>query len=75
MDPASKRAEWKRVASKACEHAEKGVRAVYELLDNTDICNGLRVKLTFSFSAGGTIAPPAIRVAGLSETELPVEMT
>jgi hypothetical protein len=74
MDSAKKEAAaWKIVASSTCGHAEKGVRAVYEL-DNTDICNGLRIKLTFSFSAGGTMAPAVIRVAGLSEAELPIEM-
>ena len=29
MDSVKKKEAWKRVAFKACEHAEKGVRAVY----------------------------------------------
>jgi hypothetical protein len=75
MDSASKKkAAWKIAASSACRHAEMGARAGFSL-DNTDICNGLLVKLTFSFSVGSTMAPPVIRVAGLSEAELPVEMT
>ena len=67
MDSAyRKKAAWTIVASSACRHAEKGVRAGFSL-DNTDIGNGLLVKLTFPFSACSTMAPPVIRVAGLCE--------
>ena len=47
-----------------------GSRANYAI-DNTKAMNGMRVKLTFTFSASGNMADPFILIVGLSEHELP----
>jgi len=66
--------EWKRVSSSAVKHSERATRSVFTTEETEDsfICNGLRIKLTFTFSAAGTMAPLVMRITRLSETELPV---
>lgn len=40
-------------------------------LDNNKSMKGMRVKLTFTFSGGGTSAPQFITVTGMTKRELP----
>ena len=47
-----------------------GKHSVYKL-DNSKAMSGLRVKLTFTFSALGACAPLFVSITGLSERELP----
>ena len=47
-----------------------GTRSIYKM-DNTNSYSGMRVKLTFTFSAIGACAPIFVSVCGLSERELP----
>ena len=49
-----------------------GVRSKYNL-DESKMMNGMRLKMTFTFSAAGTCAPLCITVSGLSKEELPNE--
>ncbi len=49
---------------------KSGTNAVYRV-DDTKIMNGMRVKLTFTFSAAGMCAPLFVTVSGLSEEEMP----
>ena len=56
------------VASKALEKA--GTRSKYMHDDSKNMC-GLRVKLTYTFTGAGTMAPIFISVLGLNERELP----
>ena len=49
---------------------QSGTRAKYELSTSNHMM-GMRVKLTYTFSAAGVIAPIFITVTGLSERELP----
>ena len=48
----------------------RGTNACYSCDDNSNM-NGLRIKMTFTFSALGTCAPLFVTVSGLSERELP----
>ena len=66
--------EWKRVSSSAAKHSERASRSIFTTEETKDsfICNGLRIKLTFTFSAAGTMAPLVMRITRLSESELPV---
>ena len=56
------------VASKALSKA--GTRSKYKKDDSNNMC-GLRVKLTYTFTGAGTMAPIFISVLGLNEKELP----
>ncbi|KAL7498904.1 hypothetical protein ACHAWT_008594 [Skeletonema menzelii] len=47
-----------------------GTSSVYRVED-TKMMNGMRVKLTFTFSAAGMCAPLFVTVSGLSEEEMP----
>eukprot|EP00985_Skeletonema_marinoi_P025838 scaffold19360_cov223-Skeletonema_marinoi.AAC.1 len=49
---------------------KSGTKAVYRVEDNK-MMNGMRVKLTFTFSAAGMCAPLFVTVSGLSEDEMP----
>ena len=40
-------------------------------INNSKAMNGMRVKLTYTFSAAGTMAPIFISILGLTEKELP----
>ena len=51
---------------------KQGSHSTY-VLDNTNSMKGMRVKLTFTFSALGTCAPLFVSVTGLNERELPHE--
>ena len=67
--------EWKRVSSSAAKHSERASRSsifTTEEIEDSVICNGLLIKLTFTFSAAGTMAPLVMRITRLSESELPV---
>ena len=58
------------VSSKALKHA--GTNSKYQS-DDSNMMNGMRVKLTFTISAIGTCAPIFISVCGLTPKELPKE--
>ena len=47
-----------------------GTRSKYKNDDPNHVC-GLRVKITYTFSAAGTMAPIFISVLGLNDRELP----
>ena len=47
-----------------------GTRAKYKVSDSNNM-NGMRVKITYTFSAAGTCAAIFITVLGLTERELP----
>ena len=64
------KAEFVLVSSKAL--ATSGTRAKFKT-GSTDCANGLRVKLTHTFAANGTMAPLFVSVCGLTERELPTE--
>ena len=49
---------------------KSGTRSKYNV-DNSKVMCGMRVKLTYTFSAAGTMAPFFITVCGLSEREMP----
>ena len=49
---------------------KRGTNAVYNTEDNKSM-NGMRVKLTFTFSAMGTSMPLVVTVTGLTEKEMP----
>ena len=55
------------VSSKTLKHA--GSNSKYQS-DDSNMMNGMRVKLTFTFSAIGTCAPIFISVCGLTQKEL-----
>ena len=50
--------------------AEKGTKSVHRVEDNKSM-SGMRVKLTFTFSAAGTCFPLVVTVTGLTDRELP----
>ena len=56
------------VASKAFKKA--GTRSKFKNDDSKNMC-GMRVKLTYTFSGAGTMAPIFITVLGLNDRELP----
>ena len=49
-----------------------GVRAKYNHEDS-NLMNGMRLKMTFTFSAAGTCAPLCVTVSGLTKQEMPNE--
>ncbi len=51
--------------------AKQGTNAVYKCEDNKSM-SGMRVKLTFTFSAMGTCFPLVCTVSGLTEREMPM---
>jgi hypothetical protein len=56
------------VTKESC--ATKGTNSVYNIDDSNAMC-GMRVKITWTFSGGGTCAPLFITVSGLNEREMP----
>ena len=46
------------------------VRSDFEVSDDAENSGGLRVRMTFTFTASGLAAPPYIAVSGLTEKEL-----
>lgn len=57
----------------SCGVDERDTHSSYSVEENVSM-NGFRIKLTFTFSAGGHMAPIYITVTGLSEKELPVSL-
>ena len=49
---------------------KRGTNAIYLPEDNKTM-NGMQVKLTFSFTAGGNSFPVAVTVSGLTKKEMP----
>ena len=66
----SEKDQFRLVGSNAIK--EGGVHAKYKQEDTKNV-RGMRVKLTFTFSAMGCCAPLFIYVCGLTERELPEE--
>ena len=64
----NKQDEFRLVTKKSC--LNKGTNSVYNV-DESDHMNGMRVKLTWTLSGGGTCAPLFVTVTGLNERELP----
>ena len=64
----NRKGTFRLVSNKSLKNA--GSRSRYTI-DNSKSMNGLRVKLTYTFSAAGTMAPIFISVLGLTERELP----
>ncbi len=60
--------EFRLVTKKSCWN--KGTNSVYNV-DECDHMNGMRVKLTWTLSGGGTCAPLFVTVTGLNDRELP----
>ena len=60
--------EFRLVITKSC--LNKGTNSVYNV-DKSDYMNGMRVKLTWTLSGGGTCAPLFVTVTGLNDRELP----
>ncbi len=60
--------KWTLVSTDSIKRS--GTNAVYRVEDNK-MMNGMRVKLTFTFSAAGMCAPLFVTVSGLSEEEMP----
>lgn len=52
--------------------AERGTNSIYNLNEGNDM-NGMRVKMTHTFTGIGNHAPLFITVSGLSEEEMPIE--
>ena len=59
--------EWKIVDESI---GNLSVRSDFKVGDDAEMSGGLRVPLTFTFTASGLAAPPYIAVSGLNETEL-----
>ncbi len=51
---------------------ERGTKSLYKI-DDSKAMNGMRVKLTFTFSAAGNCFPLVVTVTGLTEKEMPPE--
>jgi hypothetical protein len=60
--------KWTLVTNESIRNS--GTNAVYRV-DDSKIMNGMRVKLTFTFSAAGMCAPLFVTVSGLSKEEMP----
>lgn len=54
-------------------NGNSSVRSDFEVGDDAGNNGGLRVRLTFTFTASGLAAPPYVAVSGLTESELSVE--
>lgn len=63
-----KESNFKLVGSSAAYSS--GVRAKYNH-DDSNMMTGMRIKMTFTFSAAGTCAPLCIAVSGLTKYEMP----
>ena len=59
--------EWKIVPG---DSAKSNVRSDFQVGDDAENSGGLRVRLTFTFTASGLAAPPYIAVSGLTDAEL-----
>lgn len=66
----NKKDKWSMVTKSSL--AGSGTKSCYSLDDGSNM-NGLRIKMTFTFSAAGTCAPLFFSVCGLTEQELPGE--
>lgn len=62
--------EPKFVLTSTASAAKRGTHSVY-MTDTSNAFKGMRVKLTFTFSALGTCLPIVATVAGLTEQEMP----
>ncbi len=59
--------EWK-----ICDKSEpsSSVHSDFQVGEGVQMAGGLRVRLTFTFTASGVVAPPYVAVCGLTEEEL-----
>ena len=65
--------QWYLLSGKGTD-VDTSKQSVYSSsVGGTDHLNGMRVRLTFTMTGTGSLAPPFITVTGLSEKELPVE--
>jgi hypothetical protein len=62
--------EWKIIDTAG---GNSGVRSDFKVRDDGEMAGGLRVRLTFTFSAAGLAAPPYVSVSGLTAEELSVD--
>ena len=53
---------------------DSSVRSDFEVGDDAQNSGGLRVRLTFTFTAAGLAAPPYVAVSGLTDSELSPEL-
>lgn len=63
--------EWKLVDQ---TKGNRSVRSDFQVGDDAENAGGLRVRLTFTFTAAGLAAPPYVAVSGLTEEELSPEL-
>ena len=63
--------EWKLVDN---TNGNTSVRSDFEVGSEAEQGGGLRVRLTFTFTASGLAAPPYVAVSGLTEEELSPEL-
>lgn len=59
--------EWKLVDQ---TQGDSSVRSDFEVSNDAENSGGLRVRLTFTFTASGLAAPPYVAVSGLTDEEL-----
>ena len=62
--------DWKIIDS---SNSNSGVRSDFDVWDDAENSGGLRVCLTFTFTASGMLAPLYVSVSGLANDELSVE--
>ena len=62
--------DWKIIDK---DNSNSGVRGDFEVSDDAENSGGLRLRLTFTFTASGLAAPPYISVSGLTADELLVK--
>ena len=63
--------QWKLVDQ---TQGDRSVRSDFEVGDDAENSGGLRVRLTFTFTASGLAAPPYVAVSGLTDEELSPEL-
>ena len=63
-----KKNEWKIVDSE--ELKESGTYSIYEISENSELLNRMRVKLMTTYAASGYAAPLCLVVSKLDESEL-----
>ena len=54
-------------------NSNSSVRSDFEVGDDAENSGGLRVRLTFTFTASGLASPPYVSVSGLTAEELSIE--
>ena len=63
--------EWKTIGT---TNNNSSVRSDFEVVKDGENTGGLRVRLTFTFTAGGLAAPLYVSVSGLTDEELSPEL-